>query len=192
MFDDDTVAAVLERVRPSSFRGHLYRIISEEYRGDPLSGIGSVVDGGRYNSAGAKMEAFYASDSRVTALREVGALSDDREEPRSPDLILTIDVALERILVLDDPTLMADLGTDHDELLAPWLEDQIAGVEAATQRLGRLIFASKRFAAIRAPSAARENASNTVIFPARFTAAESVSIYDPRRRWKQSRIGAPE
>jgi hypothetical protein len=67
---------------------------------------------------------------------------------------------------------------------------QVRNGEAPTQRLGRLIFSTRRFSGIRVPSAARPGAENLVILPARFAPEESVRIYDERGRWRQVRVGA--
>jgi hypothetical protein len=55
----------LRRVLPSMFAGYTYRVIDDVFRTDPLSGIGSVINGGRYN-APRMFEALYSSDSRIT------------------------------------------------------------------------------------------------------------------------------
>jgi RES domain-containing protein len=48
--DDATLTAALRRVLPSMFAGYTYRVIDDVFRTDPLSGIGSVINGGRYNA----------------------------------------------------------------------------------------------------------------------------------------------
>lgn len=190
MHDDPTITATLHRASPSPFTGYTYRVIDDEYRGDPLSGIGSVIRGGRYNSPHS-FEVLYSSDSRVTALTEVEALFGDIDQPRSPELTLTLAVQLTRALDLTDPVLREMLATTEEELTAPYLEDQLRNGEAPTQRLGRLIFSTRRFSGIRVPSAARPGAENLVILPARFAPEESVRIYDERGRWRQVRVGSP-
>lgn len=190
MHDDAPLATELERIAPSEFHGYTYRIIDDEFRTDPLSGIGSVIKGGRYNAPGL-FEALYSSDSRITALYEIDALFGDVDVPHSPELMLTLDVRLSRVLDLTDNTLRDALGATLEELLAPYLQDQLVSGEAATQQLGRLAFASKKFSALRVPSAARPEARNLVIFPARFASNEQVRLYDERGRWRQIRVGPP-
>jgi RES domain-containing protein len=188
--DDPTITATLLRASLSPFTGYTYRVISDEYRGDPLSGIGSVINGGRYNPPHS-FEVLYSSDSRVTALTEVEALFGDIDQPRSPELTLTLAVQLTRVLDLTDHVLREMLATTEEDLTAPYLADQVRNREAPTQRLGRLIFSARRFSGIRVPSAARAGAENLVILPARLAPEESVRIYDERGRWRQVRVGSP-
>ncbi|MFY9781573.1 MAG: RES family NAD+ phosphorylase [Candidatus Baltobacteraceae bacterium] len=190
MHDDATLTAALERIAPSAFSGYTYRIIDDEFRTDPLSGIGSVIRGGRYN-APRRFEALYSSDSRITALYEIAALFGDVDVPHSPELMLTLEVRLSRVLDLTDNALRDALGATEDELVAPYLQDQLLSGEAPTQRLGRLAFDSNQFSALRVPSAARPAATNFVIFPARFASNEQVRLYDERGRWRQIRVGPP-
>jgi RES domain-containing protein len=188
--DDATLTAALRRVLPSMFAGYTYRVIDDVFRTDPLSGIGSVINGGRYN-APRMFEALYSSDSRITALHEVAALFGDVDLPRSPELILTLEVRLLRILDLMDSHVRDTLGTSQNELIAPYFEDQLHGGEPSTQRLGRLVFTSERFSGLRVPSAARPEAENLVLLPTRFGPDELVRLYDERGRWRQIRVGSP-
>jgi len=190
VLDDESLTAALAKAPPLNFLGHTYRVIDDEFRTDPLSGIGSVLKGGRYNSPHT-FEALYTSDSRVTALHEVAALFGDVDAPRSPELILTVDVRLTRVLDLTDEIVCKLLGIATDDLAAPFLEDQLRGGEAATQRLERLIFTLRRFSALRVPSAARVGAENLVILPARLGRGELVRLHDERGRWRQIRVGSP-
>jgi RES domain-containing protein len=188
--DDATLTTALQIIAPSEFHGYAYRIIDDEFRTDPLSGIGSVIKGGRYNAPGI-FEALYSSDSRITALYEIDALFGNDDVPHSPELMLTLDVRLSRVLDLADNALRDALGATLEELLAPYIQDQLLSGEAPTQRLGRLAFRSKNFSALRVPSAARPAARNVVIFPARFAPNEQVRLYDERGRWRQIRVGPP-
>jgi RES domain-containing protein len=61
------------------YAGLLCRALNPIYASDPLSGRGAELYGGRFHPKG--MPALYASQSPMTALREVnqvGALSADR------------------------------------------------------------------------------------------------------------------
>jgi RES domain-containing protein len=188
--DDPTITAALQKASPLPFAGYTYRVIDDNYRGDPLSGVGSVNRGGRYNPPHS-FEVMYCSDSRVTALTEVEAIFGDIDQPRSPEIMLTLDVQLTRLLDLTDPDVRQLIATTEEQLTEPYIEDQLRSGESHTQRLGRLIFATRRFSGLRVPSAARPGANNLVVLPARFAHDESVRIYDERGRWRQVRIGAP-
>jgi hypothetical protein len=68
----------------------------------------------------------------------VEALFGDIDQPRSPELTLTLALQLMRTLDLTNHFFQDLLGTNEGELTAPFLEDQMRDGEAPTQRLGRL------------------------------------------------------
>jgi RES domain-containing protein len=190
MQSDEVIAKLLLQLPSFPFRGNAYRIIADQYRSDPLSGIGSYRKGGRYNAPG-RFEALYSSDSRITALHEVEALFAGVESPRSPDVILSLEMDLHRVLFLDDPKTQGAFGVTSAELVAPYIEQQMRDGESLTQRIGRLINSSRCFSAIRVPSAAKDGAFNIVILPEILVLApeESVRIYDhPNGPWRQIQV----
>jgi hypothetical protein len=89
---------VLEQVRLSTLSGFTFRVIANRSRASPLSAIGALQRGGRYNPP-REFTALYTADSQFTALCEVEALFlDDAGElrgvPRNPDLILTLECSV--------------------------------------------------------------------------------------------------
>jgi RES domain-containing protein len=113
---------VLEQAKLSPFSGFTFRVIADRWRSSPLSAIGALQRGGRYNPPG-EFAVLYTADSQLTALREVEALFLDeagelRGVPRNPDLILTLECSLLSMLDLTDAGFLERLGTTHEELVA--------------------------------------------------------------------------
>ena len=104
---------------------------------------------------------LYSADSQLTALLEVEALFVDAEDrlrgaPRNPDLILTLECTLLRVLDLTVADLYADLGTSYEELVSNTPSRFISNArnrETPTQQLGQACFRSGRISALKVPSA---------------------------------------
>lgn len=80
-----------------------------------------------------------------------------RGAPRNPDLVLTVECALSRVLDLTVDTLYTELGTSLDELTSLTPSRFIVnarGEETPTQRLGAAYSFSGNISAIKVPSAA--------------------------------------
>jgi RES domain-containing protein len=154
---------VLEQAKLSPFSGFTYRVIADRWRSSPLSAIGALQRGGRYNPPG-EFAVLYTADSQFTALREVEALFLDAEGelrgvPRNPDLILTLECSLLSTLDLTDAGLLERLGTSDKELVADspsrFIENA-RGRTTPTQNLGSACFRSGHISAIKVPSAANQ------------------------------------
>jgi RES domain-containing protein len=96
----------LEHAPVEPFDGFVYRVISERWRESPLSIIGSIRAGGRYNAPNT-FPVLYCADSQVTAMLEVEALFTTadgqlRGVARDPDLVLSLRCGLARVLDLTD------------------------------------------------------------------------------------------
>jgi RES domain-containing protein len=136
-------------------------VIANRWRDSPLSAIGAFELGGRYN-APQTFPVLYSADSQMTALLETEALfitadGQLRGAPRDPDLILTLEYTLPRVLDLTVPGLYADFGTSGEELVNPVPSRFILNAgnkETPTQQLGSPCFRSGRISALKVPSAA--------------------------------------
>jgi RES domain-containing protein len=118
----EKIITVLERAPLTPYTEPSYRVIADRWRDNPLSAIGAFERGGRYN-APRTFPMLYTADTQMTALLEAEALFTTadgqlRGAPRDPDLILTLECALLRVLDLKGPDLYADLGTSYDELVS--------------------------------------------------------------------------
>jgi hypothetical protein len=118
----DRLTTYLERAPLVSSTEFTYRVIAERWRDSPLSAIGAFERGGRYN-APRTFSVLYSADSPVTALQETEALfatSDGQLHgvPRDPEIILTLECTLLRVLDLTKSNHYRDLGTTREELIS--------------------------------------------------------------------------
>jgi RES domain-containing protein len=105
---------VLEHAPVTPYTEYAYRILADKWRDFPLSAIGSVRSGGRYNAPNT-FPVLYCADSQLTAMMEVEALFTTADgqlkgAPQNPDLVLTIQCGLSRVLDL----------TRGQSLCRPW------------------------------------------------------------------------
>ena len=143
MHSPERLLRALENAPVEPFSGFVYRVIAERHRESPLSSIGSVRSGGRYNAPNT-FPVLYCADSQMTALLEVEALFTTADgqlkgAARDPDLVLSLHCKLTRVLDLTDEHFCHELATTRDELisLAPSRFILNArGEETPTQRLG--------------------------------------------------------
>ena len=94
MHSIERIIQVLERASLVPYADFSYRVIADQWRDSPLSAIGAVQRGGRYNAPYA-FPVLYSADSQMTALLEAEALFTTPDGqlqgvPRDPDLLLTI------------------------------------------------------------------------------------------------------
>jgi RES domain-containing protein len=179
--------AALARITPVVVTGPFFRTVAFKYlqraqhsAPNIRSGVPGRARGGRYNPAGGA-RTTYIAESAETALAEgtrpffgsgaVGALPH-------PLVMLTIRGHLQRVLDLLDPAVQARVGTNAAELVAPYLLDALKA-ETPTQRLGRHAYLSRRFEAIRGPSAQRAGGHTIAVFPERVVAPSRLEVYDP-------------
>jgi RES domain-containing protein len=176
---------VLEQAPLVSYSGFSFRVIADRWRADPLSAIGAFERGGRFN-APRMFPILYSADSQLTALLEVEALFVDAEDklrgaPRNPDLILTLECTLLRVLDLTIEALYADLGTSHEELVSNTPSRFLANArnqETPTQQLGQACFRSGRISALKVPSAVNPNGYCLDILIESLVVGERVALLD--------------
>jgi hypothetical protein len=108
-----------------------------------------------------------------------------RDVPRNPELVLTLEVALLRVLDLTDPDLCANLGTSGEELVSTTPSRFILnsqGKASPTQDLGAACYLSERISALKVPSAANSGGFCLDIFPDRLFVGERLAIRDEHHR----------
>jgi RES domain-containing protein len=172
-----------------TYSGYSYRVIEDRWRNDPLSAIGALQSGGRYN-APETFSLLYTANSRITAFKETQALFDTedgqlRDVPRNPELVLTLEVTLLCVLDLTDLDLWAKLGTSAEELVSETPSRFILnsqGKSTPTQDLGAACYLSQRISALKAPSAAYSDGFCLDIFPDRLFVGERLAIRDEHHR----------
>jgi RES domain-containing protein len=196
LFPIERLQTVLNNAPLVSYSGFSYRVIEDRWRNDPLSAIGSVRNGGRYNAPGT-FSVLYTANSRVTAFREVQALFETsdgqlRDVPRNPELVLTLEVTLLCVLDLTDPTVYAGLGISRQELTSETPSRFILNAQGKTtpaQDLGSVCYQSQRISALKVPSAAHFEGFCLDIFPERLVQGESIAIRDEHHRLREELEG---
>jgi RES domain-containing protein len=187
---------VLLRAPKIKFSGYTYRIIGEKWRDNPLSAIGSIARGGRYNEPKA-FPVLYTAISRLTALLEVQALfttADGQlhDAPRDPELMLTLECALERVLDLTQSDLYGDLGTSREELVSnipSWIIVNARGETTPTQQLGEACARLGNISALLVPSAADPDGQCLNILSKSMQLLERVSVLDATGRLRAAVLG---
>ncbi|WP_158793801.1 RES family NAD+ phosphorylase [Granulicella sp. L60] len=191
MHSSDRLLRALENAPVQPFSGFVYRIIAERHRDSPLSAIGSVRSGGRYNAPNS-FPVLYCADSQMTALLEVEALFTTADgqlkgAPRDPDLVLSLRCELARVLDLTDESFLRELGTTSDELVNLTPSRFILnarGEETPTQTLGSACSFCGSISAVKVPSAANNDGYCLNILPDSLLVGEHVTILDDSDRIK--------
>jgi RES domain-containing protein len=188
----DKLLRALEHAPVELFSGFVYRVIAERWRDSPLSTIGSIRAGGRYNVPNT-FPVLYCADSQMTAMLEVEALFTTadgqlRGAPRNPDLVLSIRCELSRVLDLTDERYYSELGTTREELVSLTPSRFILnarGEETPTQTLGAACSFSGRISALKVPSAAHREGFCLDILPDSLLVGEHLSVVDESARIKE-------
>lgn len=189
MHSTERLLRALENAAVEPFSGIVYRVIAERHRESPLSPIGSVRSGGRYNSPNT-FPVLYCADSQMTALLEVEALFTTADgqlkgAARDPDLVLSLQCELTRVLDLTDEHLCHELGTTHDELISFSPSRFIVnarGGETPTQKLGAACSFSGSVSALKVPSAANKDGFCLDVLPDSLLVGEHITIIDDSGR----------
>ena len=185
----EKLVRIVGRAEVSPYKGHAYRIVADKWRDSPLSAMGSVRSGGRYNAPNS-FPVLYCAESQLTAMIEVDALFATADGkltgvPRDPDLVLTIECKLLRVLDLTDDELCADLGTSTAELTSQVPSRFILnarGQETPTQTLGGVCSSTGNISAIKSPSAANADGFCLNIFLDSLIVGERISVLDTSGR----------
>lgn len=174
--------AKLQSLATAPKRGTFFRSIDLQYMTSPLSAVGSILEGGRYNHLG-DFEVLYLADTQQTTLFETKAVYNHsgkvvgRRQP--PRAMLSVDLELQVVLDLTSPDLQKALGVTLADLRAPWQLAQEEGRPIITQDIG----AAARAANIEAllyPSAVIDDAVNIAIIVDRLRVGSHVTLYtDP-------------
>jgi RES domain-containing protein len=188
----DRLLRALENAPVAPFSGFVYRVIAEKYRETPLSAIGSIRSGGRYNAPNS-FPVLYCGDSQMTAMLEVEALFTTADgqlqgTPRDPDLVLSLRCELTRVLDLTDGHFHRELATTHDELVSFSPSRFILnarGEETPTQTLGAACSFTGRISALKVPSAAHEAGFCLDVLPDSLLIGEHIAIHDDTGRLKE-------
>ena len=172
---------ILKILPGASINAYFYRFIKIGHLKDPLSGLGSLEHGGRYNFRGS-FEVVYLAPDPETAIAE--GSRDKYLIP--PSVLITIEVNLQKVIDLEDSKTANALGINEQELYCPWRKIQdVDGKEAYTQIFGRMIYESWVIEAIRYPSVVKKGKYNLAVFVKRLKKDSELKVYDPDKKISQ-------
>ena len=160
------------------YRGLLYRALNPIYAGEPLSGRGAALYGGRFNPKGTP--ALYASLTVAIALRE-----SSQAGSLQPTTLVSYDAEIENVFDSRDETALKAEGMDAAALADTTWRDQMKTFgEATTQAFARRL-ASKGFNALLVRSfapGANENDLNLVLWRWSDAAPSRLVLIDDEKR----------
>jgi RES domain-containing protein len=195
MLSETALHAALKGIQPVPVHGPFNRCIALHYllpkvsvkRGgppQPLWGLGSKTSGARFTPPNL-FETVYLAEDMVTALTEVAAVVKTGAAglttlATNPWALISVNGVLLTVLDLTQPTIVAKLGSNDQELTGEWRYTQAGGAEAPTQLLGRVCYQTKLFDGIRYPSSKNPPQGRCVaVFPDRLKDAAYLDVYDP-------------
>ena len=167
------------------WRGAAYRVTTLDYPKprDILLGRGSYLHGGRWNAPGS-FHTVYGSTVDVVAVHESRANAEYAGIPypvRTPRLLVTIELDLQKVLDLTDAATLRHFGVGADELrVEDWRKLQHEGFESLTQALGRAAF-ENGVNGMLAPSARVADGVNVVYFPGNRREAIEATVCEPEK-----------
>jgi RES domain-containing protein len=159
------------------FRASLPKWMSRPYR---LTGVGSVLTGGRWNLVRLVPALNFGTTAEVTAAEADAKARRNHWPPGSfgPQLRVGFHLTLQSLLDFTDAAVLKALGVKNADLVGcDWLADQVADREALTQALGRAAFETEAEGLI-VPSARLKGGVNIVVFPAHLRTGSTIMAHD--------------
>ncbi|MEP9356375.1 RES domain-containing protein [Xanthobacter sp. KR7-65] len=118
------------------YEGKLYRALNPIHAGEPLSGRGAQIYGGRFNPKG--VPALYTSLSIMTALREANQVGN-----LQPTTLVSYDAQIEAIFDCRDEAALAAEDMNAATLAATtWRDEMKVAGEARTQAFARRLMSA--------------------------------------------------
>ncbi len=195
MLTGHSLQTILSSLPRTSFEGILYRAVDLEAlfgfhrplpypQPLPLFSEGARQRGARYTPLGGPASLYlaldpqtaYAEANRVHTQVWSGAAATSPALP--PTVLISVRVRLETILELTDTAVQHALQITERDLLRPWRLAQSRGQQVETQVLGKAVFDSGSFQAMRYPSAQSWGTQCVVVFPERLATPAYVETVD--------------
>lgn len=111
-----------------TFKGPMWRAVDPEFSRRPLSAIGSMISGGRFNPVG--IPAIYLASEPFTALLETNPYNEPIGRAMT---LIPVELDTGGIADFTDPSICKALGVDRQRLDEPW--SQTADTASYTQQL---------------------------------------------------------
>lgn len=150
----------------------------------PLYTLGPGYNGQRYTPKGGP-NALYVAEDIMTAQAEyhrvdrIVLVADSTYLLlANPTVQLTIEVNLDRVLDLTDPTNQNALGVTTLELIGPWRKQMIKKLFCPTHILATVVYQHGTIQALRYPSARGSEFSNLIIWADRLTSPSFIQVKD--------------
>lgn len=109
----------LDKVAPQKIDGSFYRLIRTRYANEPLSMVGSLLEGARYNVAGMFGALYLGFDSDTCHAEVTQGILAGLPVKKGAFKLWEYAVALQRIIRLDDPSVLSAIGVTIDEITVP-------------------------------------------------------------------------
>jgi RES domain-containing protein len=170
VLDDCDLDNALARISPIMLEGRGVRYVRLKYQKQPLSVVGSLMYGGRYNIPKYLLEEMglpFVGALYIGRNIKISMAETNIDSTQSTHVDFRILYKLDTVLDLTNTDNLRLLGTSYQELTGNWRETNEEKCEIApTQRLGLAVQRSNRFNAIKCPSAKTHigNNYNLVIF----------------------------
>lgn len=176
----EAFTAALRQLLHQPLEGTAFRATQSRFLETPLSAVGSILTGGRYNPKGL-FEVLYLAENPETSLLEVGFGSNVQArftvQPLNPYLLLSVPFKLQRITDISQPEQWAVLGTNQIQLTSSWREIQAKGELPPTQAIG--IAARGLGLEGLLVRSATDGKTNLAVFPDNLLKGSFIEVYDP-------------
>ena len=109
----------IKNIETNPIQGTFYRLIRRRYADRPLSMVGSLEEGGRYNVAG-DFGALYLGFDQMTCEAEVSqGIAAGLPFRKGAFVFWSYDVALESVVRLDQENIRSEIGVTLEEITVP-------------------------------------------------------------------------
>ena len=145
----------------------------------PLSQVGSLRGGGRYN-IGLNLAEHHKPFGAIYTSFEAEIATQEMRFPQAeeiPYMLFPLRVTLERVLDLRDGKVIRLLGLDEEKLYSGWRErSKILGLPAYPQEVGARLFGAGIEAILTHSVAAEQQGTNLTIYPLNLAGESRVSV----------------
>jgi RES domain-containing protein len=194
MLEGKALTAALEEIDPAAFHGIVFRCVSlrallglkndagrlviTRPNSDFLYAGGPVKLGGRFTPKGGA-PSLYTGETENTARLEKrqAAFGTVRKKQHGIEVAYALGATLRAVPDLTNSAVVDRLETSRNEIIEPW-RYRPDGTTPPTHVLGVAVVGSKRFSAIRYPSAANPRGRCIVVFSELIQSGETIALID--------------
>lgn len=170
MLTNNQLIATLEKLSTLSLTGVAFRVVQVTYLNTPLSSVGSILFGGRWNPPSG-FSALYLADNSASILLI-------RSVPNPLFVLLSISYKLNSVIDITNLDIQQALGIKPQKLTENWRLMNAQGQIAYTQKLGEAAYGLQNLETIKVPSARESTAYNLVVFPDKLLEGSYLQVDD--------------